>query len=136
MSQRGKHLSFRILIACLVLISVLSRLAQAEPCSVLRLDNLPCDIQQGQEASYSGTLMTNSTAFDLVSKVFKIKQLDLDIAYERQVHDIDNKINEKLIYQLKVNLADAPLPFFESPWFWLGVAGAFGGGLALGLSLK
>lgn len=131
-----KHLAFRILISCLVVLALLGKMARSEPCSVLRLDNLPCDIQQGQEASYSGTLMTNSTAFDLASNVIKIKQLKLDIGLEKQLHDIDNQVNDKKIYQLKLTIADAPLPFYNSPWFWLGVAGAFGGGLALGLSLK
>lgn len=126
---------FRLLVVTFVLFGMVTR-SWSNPCSSVLRDTLPCQLEVGQQSPYTGVLMTDSTARDLVEKLFLVKSLEIQLQAEEQERAADNAMNKSIIHQLKVKIEDAPLPFYESPWFWLGVAGAFGGGLALGLSLK
>lgn len=125
---------FRALVTLMALFALAMK-AHPAPCSILMTSDVPCSLQQGQESPYSGTLMTDTTAWDLTSRIYKVKELELDIGLEKRLHAIDNEVNEKIIYNLKVELEDVPLAFYESPWFWIGMSAAFAGGLYLGLSL-
>lgn len=126
---------FRLLVVASVLFGMVTR-SWGNPCSSVLRDMLPCQLEVGQASPYTGVLMTDSTARNLLEQLFLVKTLEIQLAAEEQERAADNAMNKSIIHQLKVKIEDAPLPFYESPWFWLGVAGAFGGGLALGLSLK
>lgn len=126
---------FRLLVVMSVCFGLTVR-SWGAPCSIVRTDKMPCEIATGDGAPYDGVLMTDSTARDLIDKVFLVKKLEIQLRAEEQERAADNASHQEVIYKLRVKLEDAPLPFYESPWFWLGIAGAFGGGLALGLSLK
>lgn len=126
---------FRLLIVTTVLFAMSLR-SWAAPCSILRTDHMPCELATGAESPYDGVLMTDSTARDLLDKLFLVQRLEIQLHAEEREHAADNTSHQGVIFKLRTKLEDAPLPFYESPWFWLGVAGAFGGGLALGLSLK
>lgn len=125
---------FRLTVALLALFALAAH-AEAAPCSILLEQDLPCDIQQGSEAPYSGVLMTESTAWDLTSRIYKVKELELQIGLLNATAAIDAKLHDKVVYALKVELENQPNVFYESPWFWLAAIGAFTGGLGLGLSL-
>lgn len=117
------------------MILCLSGNAFADRCSILRTDETPCDIRVGEPAPYTGTLMTESTARSLADKVFDVQSLELRLELLTKLRAIDAKTNADLVTKLKEKIEDAPHPFYESPWFWIGTIGAFAGGVWLGSQL-
>lgn len=99
-------------------------------------DSLPCEILYGYPAPYSGTLMTEGTVRALVDKAFEVDRLNVRLDTLEKLRLADKKSSDELVTKLKVQIEDAPGPFYESPWFWLGAIGAFAGGVALGVSLS
>lgn len=113
---------FRLLVVGMALVGMAAK-SHADPCSQVPAGT-PCEIEQGEPAAYSGTCMTNSTAEDLTKKVLSIPALEARIAYEERERAADNLKNQNIIYALKKEVDNAPLPFYETPWFWLGLAAA------------
>lgn len=101
----------------------------------MRIDTYPCDIRTGEPAPYDGTLMTESTARSLNDKVFDVESLNLRLELIAKLRAVDAKTNADLTAKLKEKIEDAPHPFYESPWFWVGAIGAFAGGVYLGSKL-
>lgn len=125
---------FRLLVVVMALAGMAAK-SHADPCSSVPLGT-PCDIQQGEPAVYSGVLMTETTAKDLAQKVLDVKTLEAQLLYSERERAADNTKNQEIVYNLKLKLEDAPLPFYQSPWFWLGTIAAFGGGVVLGVYLE
>lgn len=123
------------LLSGLALAMCLSSSSYAGPCSMLMVEDLPCEIQWGEPAPYSGTLMTSSTARGLADKVYELEDLKIDFNALQLASQVSEKTYEKRILDLKVRLENAPRPLLEQPLFWIISITALGGGIVLGLSL-
>lgn len=106
--------------------------AWAEPCNVLLLDELPCELNWGEPAPYSGTLMSKSTARDLTGKVYEVMTLQIDLESLRLESEQRYVTYEDRILDLKVQLEDSPRPLLEQPAFWIVSGLALVGGLVGG----
>ena len=127
----------RTLQTLVVLLSILiASRALAEPCNVLLMNESPCEIQWGESAPFSGTLMTKSTARGLADKVFEYKRLTVDFESLKLTSAAKIETLENVVVDLKVQLEDAPRPLFEQPFFWVFVGVALIGGFASGWALS
>ena len=124
----------RSLVALLLVLLVTGR-SWAAPCNVLLLDELPCEIQGGDPAPFTGTLMSKSTARSLADKVYEIKKLKIDVAALKLASSEIASTYETRISDLKIQLEDAPRPLLEQPFFWIAVGGTLIGGFAAGWAL-
>lgn len=123
-------------LALVILSILLASRVWAAPCNVLMLNELPCEIQGGDPAPFSGTLMTKSTARGYADKVFAYKRLVIDHEALKLESQAKSETYEKVIVDLKVQLEDAPRPLFEQPFFWVFVGTALIGGFAAGWALS
>ena len=123
------------LLAALLCVSVLSSTAFADPCSMLMASDVPCEINWGEPAPYSGTLMTDSTARSLADKVFDLEDLQIDYDALKEASRVQADTYEKRILDLKVRLEKAPRPLLQQPLFWIVSISALAGGFVLGFSL-
>lgn len=119
----------------LILFLCLVQTASASPCSILLFDERPCEIQVGELAPYTGTLMTKSTARSLTDKVFELKTLQVDYDELKLTSQVMYDTYEKRILQLQIELEDAPRPLLEQPLFWIVSGAALVGGFYLGWTL-
>lgn len=127
----------RAIRAGLVFLSILlASRAMAAPCNVLMLNELPCEIQGGDPAPFSGTLMTKSTARGYADKVFAYKLLVIDHEALKLSSQTKYETYENVIIDLKVQLEDAPRPLLEQPAFWVVSGIALIGGFAAGWALS
>jgi len=131
--KRSKRLGS--LLSGLALSMCLSSSALAGPCSILMASDVPCEIEWGEPAPYSGTLMTTSTARSLADKVYELEDLQIDFNALKLASQVSEDTYEKRILDLKVRLENAPRPLLEQPLFWIVSIAALGGGIALGVSL-
>jgi len=106
-----KPAHIRAAIIGLVLIAMATR-SWAAPCGT---SPMPCDLAAGAVSPYTGVLMSEATADDLIADHFEAKRLAIKLA------GADEKIG---ILNVRVAELEAAPAFYETPWFWLGLIGA------------